>query len=58
VGLRRHRERIIVIHLRCRKCGRKMRVVAGSVTARERECNLCVYSEASRAGRTLVDFAT
>jgi hypothetical protein len=57
MGLRR-RPRIVVVHQRCRKCGRKRLVVDGSVTARERICNLCIYSEVSRAERTLVDFAT
>jgi hypothetical protein len=54
----RHRSRIHVIYVRCRKCGRRMNVVAGSVPARERECNLCIFAEADRVERTLVDFAS
>lgn len=44
----RRRPRIRVIYLRCRKCGQRMKVVAGSVPARERICNLCVIAEVNR----------
>lgn len=49
------RSRIKVVFQRCRKCGRRMKVVAGSVPARERKCNLCVIAEVNRADRTVVD---
>lgn len=42
------RRRPKVVSCRCRKCGRPMNVVAGSVPYRERLCNLCVYDEARR----------
>jgi hypothetical protein len=42
------RRKLKVVHCRCRECGRKMRVVTGSVPYRERLCNLCVYAEARR----------
>ena len=32
-----------------------MKVVAGSVTARERECNLCVIGQINAGERTQVD---
>ena len=51
----RRRPRIRVIGQRCRKCGRRRRVVEDSVTARQRICNLCVSAEVSRAERTQVD---
>ena len=51
----RRRQRIYVIHQRCRGCGTKRRVVADSVTARERKCNRCVIAEANRPARTQVD---
>ena len=49
-----------VVSCRCRKCGRPMNVVAGSVPYRERDCNLCVYAEARRReaeAPTLLDYA-
>ena len=49
------RKRIQVVLIRCRKCGRRMKVVAGSVPARERECNLCVFAEVNRAEATRAD---
>jgi hypothetical protein len=49
------RSRIRVIVQPCRKCGRKRLVVEGSATARQRTCNLCVYGEVNRAGRTRLD---
>lgn len=49
------RSRIRVICLRCKKCGRRMKAAAGSVPARERECNLCVIGQINRAERTQAD---
>lgn len=50
-----NRSRIRVIILRCRSCGRRMKVVAGSVPARERECNLCVIGQINAGERTQLD---
>lgn len=55
VMFRRRRRPIQVIHQRCRGCGTKRRVVADSVTARERKCNRCVIAEANRPARTQAD---
>lgn len=50
-------KRVKVTWTRCGHCRKPMKVVKGSVPARERLCNLCVVGKVNRGERTRVDLA-